>query len=153
MCPPAVLPLSQQTAMVALKCLSRVQTARFGISGRSIPPGEDGQAGNHWVAPIASLPAVGKNWDGRLEVFAWGTDGALWHVWQNLPALNWSGWASFGGTCTSFPVVGLNRGGPLNNRLRYRLIGNDFRRIRITFSNLKLPGGGGPKWVIAGRIY
>ena len=40
---------------------------------------------------------VGKNQDGRLEVFARGSDGAVWHNWQVVPNGNWSGWNSLGG--------------------------------------------------------
>jgi hypothetical protein len=34
---------------------------------------------------------------GRLEVFARGTDKAIWHIWQTAPNNGWSGWASMGG--------------------------------------------------------
>jgi acylphosphatase len=54
------------------------------------------------------------NSDGRLEVFARGTDGALWHVWQEAPhAGPWSGWASLGGVITSDPVAIDNSDGRL----------------------------------------
>ncbi|HEX3587834.1 MAG TPA: putative baseplate assembly protein, partial [Candidatus Angelobacter sp.] len=44
------------------------------------------------------LLAVGKNQDGRLEVFARGAqDKALWHIWQTSPSGDWSSWDSFGG--------------------------------------------------------
>jgi len=41
---------------------------------------------------------VGRNADGRLEVFAKGPDTALWHIWQTAPNNGWSSWASLGGT-------------------------------------------------------
>ena len=34
---------------------------------------------------------------GRLEVFARGTDKAVWHLWQTAPNNGWSGWGSVGG--------------------------------------------------------
>lgn len=44
------------------------------------------------------LLAVGKNQDGRLEVFARGAeDFALWHIWEFSPGGNWSVWSSLGG--------------------------------------------------------
>ena len=43
---------------------------------------------------IPNNPAVSQNADGRLEVFAIGTDGALWHIWQATPGGAWSNWAS-----------------------------------------------------------
>jgi len=46
---------------------------------------------------ITSDPAIGRNQDGRLEVFARGTDDALWHNWQTVPNNGWSGWGSLGG--------------------------------------------------------
>jgi hypothetical protein len=38
-----------------------------------------------------------KNDDGRLEIFARGGDGAVWHNWQTAPNNGWSGWYSLGG--------------------------------------------------------
>ena len=34
---------------------------------------------------ITTPPAAGSNKDGRIEVFARGTDNALWHIWQTAP--------------------------------------------------------------------
>ena len=40
-------------------------------------------------------PAVGRNADGRLEVFVEGrTDGRLWHNWQLVPNGTWYGWVT-----------------------------------------------------------
>jgi len=36
---------------------------------------------------LVSDIAVGRNADGRLEVFVVGTDSALWHDWQTAPML------------------------------------------------------------------
>jgi hypothetical protein len=47
------------------------------------------------------MPGVGKNADGRLEAFAIGTDGALWHIWQTTPNGTWSNWFSSGQPSTS----------------------------------------------------
>src|SRR6266581_8165944 len=41
-------------------------------------------------------PTLVRNADGRLEVVAAGTDGALWHIWQTAPNGTWSSWASLG---------------------------------------------------------
>ena len=40
---------------------------------------------------LTSPPTVGRNADGRLEVFAVREGGALWHTWQTAPN---NGWAS-----------------------------------------------------------
>jgi hypothetical protein len=43
------------------------------------------------------LISVGRNSDGRLEVFAVGVDGALWHTYQKKPnKVPWGGWACLG---------------------------------------------------------
>ncbi len=47
---------------------------------------------------IIDLLSVGKNQDGRLEVFARGAeDFALWHIWELSPGGSWSMWSSLGG--------------------------------------------------------
>ena len=38
---------------------------------------------------------VGRNQDGRLEVFAPGSDGRVWHTWQLTPDGSWSDWSAF----------------------------------------------------------
>ena len=63
---------------------------------------------------ITSDPAAGHDQDGRLEVFARGTDNALWHIWQTAPSAGpWSGWASLGGVITSSPTVSNDANGSL----------------------------------------
>ena len=57
-------------------------------------------------------PSVASNENGRLEVFWWGSDGALLHKWQ-LSSGGWSGWASLGGALASPPVVMPNDDGSL----------------------------------------
>lgn len=50
--------------------------------------------------------SVGLNADSRLEVFARGSDNALWHSWQTIPSAGpWSGFSSLGGTLGSGPSV------------------------------------------------
>ncbi len=71
---------------------------------------------NGWASMggvITSNVAVGRNADGRLEVFARGSDNALWHRWQTAPNNGWSGWGSMGGVITSDPVVMNNADGRL----------------------------------------
>lgn len=69
-----------------------------------------------------STPAVADNRDGRLEVFARGTDGAVWHDYQTAPGSGpWSGWSSLGGVVTSDPAVALNHDG----RLEVFAVGTD----------------------------
>ena len=39
---------------------------------------------------------VGRNIDGRQELFAIGGDGSCWHIWQVAPNVGWSDWESIG---------------------------------------------------------
>jgi len=54
-----------------------------------------------------------RNADGRLEVFARGTDAALWHIWQTARSNGWSGWGSLGGWITGRNAVVRNADGRL----------------------------------------
>ncbi|PQQ42115.1 hypothetical protein C6H65_05690, partial [Photorhabdus luminescens] len=65
------------------------------------------------IVSVTNKPAVSRNLDGRLEVFARGTDNALWHIWQTAPNSGWSGWQSLGHTITSNPAVYANADGRL----------------------------------------
>jgi len=50
---------------------------------------------------LTSQPAV-VSWDeGRLDIFAVGTDSALWHRWWD--GSSWGGWQSLGGVLESPP--------------------------------------------------
>ena len=40
------------------------------------------------------IPALALNAHGRLELFARGNDGALWHIWQEELGGAWSAWYS-----------------------------------------------------------
>ena len=56
---------------------------------------------------IVSDPSLADNSDGRLEVFALGLDGALWHIWQDAAhAGPWSAWASLGGYLMDDSAIG-----------------------------------------------
>lgn len=54
---------------------------------------------SHGAPPNATLktaPALALNEAGRLELFAVGTDGKLWHVWQLQQNGGWGDWFSHG---------------------------------------------------------
>jgi hypothetical protein len=65
-------------------------------------------------------PVVGRNADGRLEVFCRGADGEVKHIWQTDPALDqWSSWESLGSGSARLnaignPTVGSNFDGRLD---------------------------------------
>ncbi len=93
---------------------------------------------------------VGRNKDGRLEVFAVGTDGALWHVWQVSAGGGWSPWHSLGGAGTSRVAVGLNTGGPLKDCLEVFVVGNDWPVHHMYHLWQLNPGGGWSGWTSLG---
>jgi len=76
----------------------------------------------HSLAEIATLLAppslftyAASNADGRMEVFAHGSDGNIWHIWQTTANGGWSSWAPVqsGWSFTSDPAVGINQDGNL----------------------------------------
>jgi hypothetical protein len=74
--------------------------------------GVNGQGG--WSGPaqweslgngtLVSPPAVGRNADGRFDVYARATDSAIWVRWQGAPGGGWNpdGWHSIGGGLINF---------------------------------------------------
>ncbi len=52
------------------------------------------------INPIAS-----QNQDGRLEAFVFGSDNALWHIWQTTAGGSWGTWFSSGGPASSNPAI------------------------------------------------
>jgi hypothetical protein len=69
---------------------------------------------------------VGGQLEGRLEVFALGDDGALWHAWQIDQAPNWSRWHSLASPPARIRAadrltIGTNQDG----RLEVFLVGQD----------------------------
>ena len=56
--------------------------------------------------PSTAGPDVASWGTGRLDVFARGTDNALWHrAWDSSALAGWSPWASLGGVLTSGPAA------------------------------------------------
>jgi hypothetical protein len=97
------------------------------------------------VGWAAGTLCVESNPDGRLEVFATGMDGALWHIWQLTPNGTWSSWASLGNppyTSVTNPGSGTNADG----RIEVFSIGNDLLHVW----QLE-PGGNWSNWNSLGR--
>jgi acylphosphatase len=122
-------PATQQTAFRAISIQTggiRPAVAWTGVSAvhdcgqkcvvisNSASNGEvDIQYGTSAAIVLGGVASVGNNADGRLEVFANGTDHAMWHRWQTTPNGNWSDWASLGGLLTTDAAVARNRDGRL----------------------------------------
>jgi acylphosphatase len=60
-------------------------------------------------------PMVARNMDGRLEIFARGSDGNIWHNWESCVGCGWNGWVALqsGHSFKGDPVVGINSDGTL----------------------------------------
>jgi hypothetical protein len=65
-------------------------------SRQSFPPGSPDER------PADRL-TVGRNEDGRQELFVIMEDDALWHIWQVFPNAGWSDWESLGKPRDDFP--------------------------------------------------
>lgn len=78
-----------------------------------VPGGTGADSGwSNWHSLGGSWPAgfaVAMNNDGRLEAFAHGTTGYLYHIWELTANGSWqSGWSSLGGNWPGDPTVGVN---------------------------------------------
>jgi hypothetical protein len=62
-------------------------------------------------ATSLGVPAVGRNADGRMEVFVRGRDRAVWHIWQTAPNGPFADWHSLGGGFNGDPTIGTNSDG------------------------------------------
>ncbi len=98
---------------------------------------------NGWLdegdGSLVGEPAALTNTDGRLEVFARNSAGALLHKWQTSANGSWSGWASLGGVLHSDPGVGRNGDG----RLEVFALGSDDRLYHVWQTSA---GGGWSGW-------
>ncbi len=92
-----------------------------------------------------SRPAVSRNLDGRLELFAEGDDGGIWNVWQLWPNSFWSPfWGNLGKPAgISFvnhnPVVGTHSDGTMD----VFVVGSDYNAWHIQQS---APSNGWGSW-------
>jgi hypothetical protein len=87
------------------------------------------------------------NTNGRLEVFALGTDGALWHIWQTVPNGTWSSWASLAKPPTT-NSTSLGSGTNADGRIEVFTIGNDGNLWHIWQT---APGGSWSSWNSLGK--
>jgi serine protease AprX len=94
-----------------------VKAALKGTAKDIGPTGFDQHSGAGIIRAKAAFDRVAA---GRLEVFARGTDHALWHIWQVALNSGWSNWDSLGGWIDA-PAVTRNSDG----RLEALVIGAD----------------------------
>ncbi|OEJ34698.1 family 43 glycosylhydrolase [Streptomyces subrutilus] len=63
--------------------------------------------------PAGAVPTLGRNADGRLEVFSLAPNGANLHHRVQRPDGGWQDWEEFGGPAGAAPAVGLDADGRL----------------------------------------
>lgn len=129
-------------------------TPAMGWSGWDVlgsPPGG--------VAP--RFLAVGRNADGRLELFVLGTSGDLWHIWQMSAGAGWSGWDSLGAP-PGVLLISFSVGENADGRLEAVAVGTDSAVWHISqtapnsgwsaWASLGVPGAGvTPQVPVVGR--
>jgi hypothetical protein len=89
---------------------------------------------------IISNPVAGRNVDGRLEVFAVGSDHALYHNFEQAASSSnsWSGISSLGGYIISDPALASNSDG----RLEVFAVGSD----HALYHNFQLSPSSSNSW-------
>ena len=102
-----------------------------------------GTAANKWT--ITSLPAVGVNKDGRLEVFLVGTNGSVYHAYQKTPgssaASNWSAFSIISSSYVSQNAK-LAVGNWANGALDLFVVGTD----DVLYHNYQTTAGSSTSW-------
>jgi GH25 family lysozyme M1 (1,4-beta-N-acetylmuramidase) len=114
----------------------------FGIKGGTVWHDYQSTAGGAWHGwgshggIVKAGYAVGRNGDGRLEIFGVGTDGAVWHDWQTTAGGSWNGWASMGGATMDGNIAVANNA---DGRLDMYACHSDGH----VWHNYQIKGGGG----------
>jgi hypothetical protein len=98
---------------------------------------------------VVKFHAVGRNADGRLEIFAMGDDGGLWQKWQVAPNNGWSEWKTLGTPGKDISLgaqftVGINQDG----RQEVFAVGSDGNVWQIFQT---APNSGWSEWVKRGQ--
>jgi len=88
-----------------------------------------------WIgwSDMGHLPGVSLNpveaavnSDGRMEIFAVGSDGAVWHRWQSKPSAGpWSGWTSLGAPAGAALPVAVKACANKDGRIELFVLGSD----------------------------
>jgi len=86
-----------------------------GAPSGSPTPSSSGGGGASGPSSFASIAGAATNADGRVELFAVGSDGFMYHQWQTVPgSAPWSGWTQLSGnTFVSGSGVARNADGRL----------------------------------------
>jgi alpha/beta hydrolase fold len=95
---------------------------------------------------LTSRPAIGVNEDGRIEVFARGTDNHVWHVWQTSPNGGWSGWQALDQAVSRDDVFGESIAVGVNYDGRMEVFAQLARKKWIAHVWQVAPNGGWGSW-------
>jgi hypothetical protein len=93
--------------------------------------------------------AVGKNQDGRLEVFAISTDNTLWHRYQGEPNGPWVGWGSMGRPPGGLNLFSLTVGQYQDGRLVVFAL--DVENHALWYRQQQEPNGPWTNWMNLGK--
>ncbi|MEU6157907.1 glycosyl hydrolase family 32 [Streptomyces sp. NPDC047130] len=104
---------SPDNPVAAADVLGRLNVFAFDARDRSMlrrvqldPETDTWSAWETFGTPAGAVPALGRNADGRLEVFSLARGGTgLLHRWQLSPGGAWSAWARFGTPAGGAPCV------------------------------------------------
>lgn len=84
------------------------------LDGLSLAQGAEAWGDAIALGGLHTSPAVAiRNADGRVEIFARGSNNALYHCWETTPGGKFSAWQSLDGVLTGYPAVGRNVDGRL----------------------------------------
>ncbi|MEV7416686.1 family 43 glycosylhydrolase [Streptomyces sp. NPDC089919] len=107
--PVAALDVRGRLTVLALDAEDRSMWQRVQLD----PEADAWSAWQPFGGPAGAVPALGRNADGRLEVFSLAPGGAALHHRVQRADGGWGDWEGFGGPAGAVPAVALGAGGRL----------------------------------------
>ncbi|MQS38524.1 family 43 glycosylhydrolase [Streptomyces katsurahamanus] len=107
--PVAALDVDGRLTVLALDAGDRSMLRRVQID----PESDTWSAWERFGGPAGALPTLGRNTNGRLEVFSLAPGGVNLHHRVQRPDGRWYDWEEFGGPAGAAPAVGRDAGGRL----------------------------------------
>lgn len=90
---------------------AEVANVWLGVGGTTIPCIPNSVYWRFPYYPYKSTDPISTNKGGKMELFARGVDGIIYHMAQTSPNGGWTAWSSLGGTAASDPAAVTNRTG------------------------------------------
>lgn len=107
--PVAALDVAGRLTVFALDAGDRSLLRRVQLD----PASDTWSSWERFGGPAGAVPTLGRNTDGRLEVFSLAPGGAHLHHRAQRPDGGWHDWEVFGGPAGAAPAVGVGAGGRL----------------------------------------